>query len=463
MGRNLRVPSRLVERLGPKDSPITLLIRYLGRDAIEDFLAGLDKLEALLVLYEWPLYARRPQTAPEGEWDTWIILGGRGMGKTRPGSETVITWARELGSRYGSGHIGLIAKDPGDARKVMIEGQGGGSAILECSPPWFRPRYEPSKKTLTWDNGVVATVYSSEDPDELRGPQHHKIWGDELCKWRHSEATWDNAAFGCRLGDNPQKLITTTPRPMKLLIDLLKEPTTKVTRGSMYDNSANLPAKFLKEIARKYEGTRLGRQEINAELLTDTPGALWNLKRIDELRVQKLPCPLTTLVVAIDPAGSSPGEGEVADDGIAETGIIAVGKGEDGHGYVVLDGSGQFTPADWGARAVAHAGTLRADYVVGETNNGGEMVEHVVKVAARDAGEDLYFKKVTASRGKRTRAEPVAALYEQGRMHHVGAFPELEDQMCHWVPGKKSPDRMDALVWGATEVMLLAPDELIFR
>ncbi len=449
----------IIDQIPANESPFTLLFAEIPTAERVKFLESLTKIEALVLQHNWDLYARKPQRAPQGLWNTWVIMAGRGFGKTRPGSQQVIDWSKELAADYGGGHIALIAKDPADARDVMIEGDSG---ILSVSPPWYRPRYEPTKRKLTWDNGVVAHIYSSEVPDDLRGPQHHKGWGDEICKWKHPRDTWDMYQFGLRLGNHPQTLLTTTPRPIEVLIEILNDPTTVVTRGRTHDNRLNLAPSFVRTMDRKYANTRLGRQELDAELLTDTPGALWTLDMIESLRVKAATCPMTIIVVGVDPGVTDPkGDPELADS-VAETGIVIVGKGEDGHGYCMHDLSGSFSPSVWGKRACTHYETLKAERIVGETNNGGDLVEFVIKTAAKDLGYDVNFKKVHASRGKRTRAEPIAALYEQRRFHHIGMFPELEDQMTTWVPGMKSPDRMDALVWAATEAVLMSPDDLIF-
>lgn len=445
--------------LPPDMSPFKLLVEELGEDWLT-FVNGLDPLQVALLRHDWNFYARPTQRRPEGDWEVWVIMAGRGFGKTRPGSETVIDWSIELGQIYGGGHIGLIGKDPEDIRKVMIEGESG---ILKCSPPWYRPHYEPTKKQLTWPNGVIASYYSSEEPDSLRGPQHHKLWGDEICKWKHPQETWDMASFGLRLGYKPQALITTTPRPIKTLIDILQDAKTVVTGGHMNENAMNLAPVFLKRMEHKYAGTRLGRQELAAELLTDTPGALWTLAQIDALRVKEDEVPeLTQLTIAVDPGVTDPKDDpEFLNDSIAETGIVAGGRGANGHLYVLHDFSGLYSPNDWGMKAATHYETLKCENLVGEVNNGGALVEFVIKTCAKELGYDVNFKAVHASRGKRTRAEPVSALYEQRKAHHVGTFEELEDQMTTWIPGMKSPDRMDAMVWAATELMLLAPDDLM--
>jgi len=433
-------------------------------DAIQAFMASLDTMEMHLWNHDWNLFVRPTQLRPEGEdWDTWVILAGRGFGKTRPGSETVIDWAIELGQLYGTGHIALLGKDPEDIRKVMIEGESG---ILSVSPPWFRPIFEPTKKQLTWPNGVKASYYSSEEPDSLRGPQHHKLWGDEICKWKKGEDMWDMASFGLRLGHNPQSVLTTTPRPVEPLLTILKEKGTIVTRGSTRDNQANLAPKFIRAIEKKYAGTRLGRQELEAELLMDTPGALWTREMIEKAKRRYKeggkPPNMTQLTVAVDPGVTDPKDDPELMDDLAETGIVVAGRGEDGHLHVLHDFSGHFSPHQWGQKAGIHYETLKADNIVGEVNNGGDLVEFVIKTEAKVLGYDVNFKKVHASRGKRTRGEPVSAIYEQHRAHHWDDMPELEDQMATWVPGLKSPDRMDALVWAATEVMLLSPDDLVF-
>jgi phage terminase large subunit-like protein len=440
-------------RLPHGQSKMSVIAAHVPKKDMDRMLSSLSDLERTILHYQWDLWARSEQTPPPefvaGTKHTWLILGGRGMGKTRPGSEQVIAWAEELGRNYGKGAgIALIGKDPQDIRDVMIEGPESG--ILACSPPWFRPVWEPTKKLLTWPNGVLGHTYSSEVPDDLRGPQHHKCWGDEPAKWKNPIETWDNLQFGLRLGDNPQSILTGTPRPTKLILLLIDDPDTVITRGQTKDNEANLSPSFLRRVYRKYAGTRLGRQELNAEVLTETPGALWTLDMIDETRVQDTP-PLKTIVIAIDPGVTDPSDIELADD-IAETGICAVGQGEDGHTYVLNDLSGHYSAAEWGAKAVTHSQALMAQEIIGEQNNGGDLVQFVVQSAAEKLGLPFVYRKVWASRGKRTRAEPVSARMEQKRQHHAGVFAELEDQMTTWVPGMRSPDRLDAMVWGSTAV-----------
>ena len=364
------------------------------------------------------------------------MLAGRGWGKTKAGAE----WVRKRASAHRFGRIALIGATAADVRDVMIEGESG---ILAVCSPAQRPAYEPSKRRLTWPNGTIATAYSADEPDRLRGPQHSDAWCDEICAWRYPEA-WDQLRFGLRLGTDPRAVVTTTPRPTRLVRELLADPTTVVTRGATHENRANLPTSFLDKIVQTYEGTRLGRQELYAEVLEDTPGALWTRDRLESLRVREAP-ELRTIVIGVDPAVSMGSES-------AETGIVVAGIGrEDGHGYVLDDRSGRYSPDGWAQRVVNAFDTHLANRVVAEANQGGDLVVNNLHTARRT----LPVLKVHATRGKRTRAEPVAALYEQGRIHHVGYFGALEDQMCTWEPSlSDSPDRVDALVWALTELMV---------
>lgn len=372
---------------------------------------------------------------PPGDWRTWLFMGGRGAGKTRAGAEWVLAQVRA-----GKRRMALIAPTAADARDVMVEGDSG---VLTIARDGERPLYEPSKRRLTWKNGALATTYSADEPERLRGPQHDALWADELGAWRYP-AAWDMALLGLRLGDDPRACVTTTPRPTALVRALIKNSTTAVTTSTTYANRANLAAAFFEQIVAQYEGTRLGRQEINAELLEDTPGALWTLGQIDSTRKEKAP-ELKRIVVALDPAATSTEESD-------ETGLIVAGVGTDGHGYVLADASLRATPHGWATAAWDAFKIWKADRVVAEVNNGGEMVEHTL----RTVSHSLPYRAVRASRGKQTRAEPVAALYEQGKVHHVGTFVKLEDQMSTWTPGDRSPDRMDALVWALSELMLQA-------
>jgi phage terminase large subunit-like protein len=391
----------------------------------------------------WPAVARPNQLPPPGDWwQIWLLLAGRGFGKTR----TLAEWVCEQAASGQASRIALVAATAADARDVLVEGESG---ILAVAPPWCRPIYEPSKRRLTWPNGVIATTFSAEEPDRLRGPQHDAAVCDELASWSHPE-TWDMLQFGLRLGRKPRCLIATTPRPTKLLRELLAREghDVVVTRGSSYDNKANLAPAFFAQIVKKYEGTRLGRQELNAELLEDTPGALWSQGLIDGTRISAAP-ELTRIVVAIDPAATS---GEDAD----ETGVVVVGQDEKGEGYVLADCSGRYTPIEWARIAISAYRSHHADRIVAERNNGGDMVEATLRMV----DQNVPVTTVWASRGKVTRAEPISALYEQGRMHHVGTFPQLEDQMTNFTSdfdrevAGYSPDRLDAMVWAATELLV---------
>ena len=406
----------------------------LPGEQLQEAIETLTDDEAAALLYDWKFWARPSQLPPPGDWRVWLILAGRGFGKTRTGAETTIDRVR----RSVSKRVGLIAPTAADARDVMVEGESG---ILACSPPDFRPLYEPSKRRLTWPNGAVATLFSAEEPDRLRGPQHDFIWADEPAAWKYPE-TWDMAMFGLRLGTNPQVVATTTPRPTRLIRDLVADPGTVVTRGTTYENARNLAPAFLTAIVKKYEGTRLGRQELNGEILDDNPGALWSRNVIEALRVREHP-PLLRIVVGVDPAVTSDPKSD-------ETGIVVAGVDAAGHYYVLADASLQGTPLTWATAVKRVYDQYRADRVVAEKNNGGELVEANLRTVDRT----LSYRGVWASRGKQTRAEPISSLYEQGKVHHVGTFPLLEDQMCDWAPdsGDPSPDRMDALVWAMTEL-----------
>ena len=338
--------------------------------------------------------------------------------------------------------IALVAETAADARRVMVEGESG---ILAISPPDFMPEYSPANRMMTWPNGSMAFTYNATQPDQLRGPQHHFAWCDELAKWQYMQDSWDQLQFGLRLGKKPQQVVTTTPRPLPLIRKLMNDPNTYVTKGRTYDNADNLAAPFLRQIEDRYGGTRLGRQELEGEVLEDIPGALWQRSTIDENRRREAPVELQRIVVAVDPSTSS-------EEGSDETGIVCVGiaKDDDGYtrGYVLADRSLRGAPDEWAKAAVALYREFEADKIVAEKNQGGEMVEAVIKAVDRNVSVAL----VHATRGKLVRAEPISALYEQKRVHHVGRFDELEDQMCifsaDYDRNNGSPDRMDALVWG---------------
>jgi phage terminase large subunit-like protein len=401
----------------------------------ESLLKGLSAKDLEALAYDWRIWQRPKQKTPEGDWGIWLILAGRGFGKTRTGAE----WVKEQVNKGKVGHIALVAATAGDARDTMIEGESG---LLSVFPNNERPRYEPSKRRITFSNGAIATAFSADEPDRLRGPNHDLAWCDELAAWRYPDA-WDMLIFGLRIGDQPQALVTTTPRPTKIIRELVKRHDVVVTRGSTFENKQNLAPSFLHEITERYEGTRLGRQELHAEILDDVDGALWNRDMIERARTSTMP-DMKRIVVAIDPAVSSK-------EHSAETGIIAAGVDQAGHGYVLEDVSKKGTPLEWASEAVAAYHRLKADRIVAEANQGGDMIRHTLDTVDRN----IPIRLVHASRGKRVRAEPIAALYEQNKIHHVGSFPELEDQLCSWVPDvSNSPDRLDALVWALTELVV---------
>ena len=362
-------------------------------------------------------------------------MAGRGFGKTRTGAE----WVRE--QIKTSPLVNLIGATLDDARDIMVTGESG---ILAICPKDERPRYVD--RELRWPNGGKSLIFTADEPERLRGKQHFKLWADEIGAWRYQES-WDQAMFGLRLGKLPQAVVTTTPRPIPILRELLKDKSTAITYGTTYDNKDNLAPSFLAKIISKYEGTRLGRQELLAELLEDTPGALWRRSDIDATRVKEAP-ELVRIVVAVDPAITNK-------EGSDETGIVVMGRDRNNHLYVLADRSGRYSPEEWAREAIAQYDLFNADRIIAESNQGGEMVERTLQVIRSNAPITL----VHASRGKVTRAEPVAALYEQKKVHHIGSFPILEDQQCQFTSDYDrakmgmSPDRVDALVWAATELM----------
>tara|TARA_B100000287_G_scaffold268306_1_gene252325 strand:- start:184 stop:1506 length:1323 start_codon:yes stop_codon:yes gene_type:complete len=416
-------------------SELSIAEEIASRVDPESLLKGLPAQDLEALAYDWRIWQRPKQKTPEGDWGIWLILAGRGFGKTRTGAE----WVKEQVNKGKVKHIALVAATAGDARDTMIEGESG---LLSVFPNSERPRYEPSKRRVTFSNGAIATAFSADEPDRLRGPNHDLAWCDELAAWRYPDA-WDMLIFGLRIGDQPQALVTTTPRPTKIIRELVKRDDVVVTRGSTFENKQNLAPSFLHEITERYEGTRLGRQELHAEILDDVDGALWNREMIEAARTSTMP-DMKRIVVAIDPAVSSK-------ETSAETGIIVAGVDEAGHGYILEDCSIRGTPLEWANEAVAAYHRLQADRIVAEANQGGDMIRHTLDTVDRN----IPIRLVHASRGKRVRAEPIAALYEQNRVHHVGSFPDLEDQLCSWVPDlSNSPDRLDALVWALTELVV---------
>lgn len=420
--------------------------RKLPKTEQIDLLKHLTESEAMTILYDWPFWARQDQIQPDGLGKDgrfiWMTLAGRGWGKTRTGAE----WVIDKVMNHGYRRVSLVGAAADEVRDIMIEGESG---IISSSPPWFMPEHIPSKKLIVWPNGARASVYYGTEPEKSRGAQSDLVWMDELCKYQYPQETYDNIMFGLRLGDNPLCLITTTPKPIQIIRERVKDDRCIVTRGKTTDNERNLARPFIDSVIRKYAGTRLGRQELDGEILDDNPYALWKRTNIDATRIQPGQMPdLRRIIIPIDPAVTS---NESSDD----TGLIPVGEGRAPdipnvqnpdltHYYVLEDATLKGTPLEWGAAAVDRFKYWRADKIIAEVNNGGDLVEANI----RNIDRGVPYDKVHASRGKYVRAEPIAALYEQGRVHHVGFFPSLEDELCEWVPGEKSPNRLDSLVWG---------------
>lgn len=429
--------------------------RTQAKEKIRGLISELSPEEAEELEYDWQLWARDEQLPPAEPWSHWLIWAGRGWGKTRTGAETVRVW------KNSTGRIALVGRTLSDAMEVMVEGESG---ILNISPRWDRPKFIRSRlrPRLVWSNGAKAYVYSSKNPDSLRGPQHAAYWADELASWYYLDETWENLMFGLRLGKAPRGVITTTPRPIPFL-KAIKKTLQKggdkrlrysesfdayVTSGWTYDNLPNLAPTFRRTVLERYEGTRKGRQEIYGELLEDVEGALWNRDMIETNRIKIRDLPdLERIVVAIDPPGSK-------SRGVA--GLVVEGrcriKGRV-HLYTLEDASGKFSPAEWSARAISAYERWSADRIIAERNYGGDMVEHTIRTA--DGGGDVPVTVINATRGKEIRAEPVRGLGEQGRDHMVGQLPELEDEMCTWTPEESwSPNRLDAKVWASTALAI---------
>jgi predicted phage terminase large subunit-like protein len=385
--------------------------------------------------YDWTLTARENQKIPEGTWQNWLILAGRGFGKTRTGAETI----RHMVSSGLYKRIALIGGSVEEVLNVMVNGNSG---IMTVTPKRERPRYQSRTQTLIWPNQAQAQIFGSHHPEKLRGPQFDAAWIDELAKFRLANEIWDQLQLGLRLGENPKCLITTTPRTIPLIQTLIKDPHTVITKGTTFDNAANLATSYIDQIKRQFTGTRLGAQELYAEILTETQGALWQR---DMIRYKTHDADFVRIVVAIDPAAT---HHEKSD----ETGIVVAGLSEDGNVYVLEDLSGRHSPNDWGKAAVEAYYRHQCDRIVAEINKGGDMVERVI----RSVDMKVAFKAVRATRGKATRAEPIAALYEQGKVFHNLPLTYLEKQLCDYIPHQtsKSPDRLDALVWAITELVL---------
>ena len=428
--------------------------RLPGKEQRLALIDGLTPVWRETLHRDWPVFLhpaqrppeRPPEVTPGGDWRTWLFLGGRGAGKTRTGAEWLTGIIHE-DPHYladSAGRIALIGETFQDVRQVMIEGESG---LLSVQRKDRKPEWLPSRRLLQWPNGAIAQVFSANDPDGLRGNQFGLAWSDEISKWPYLEATWNMLQFCLRLGAAPRQLVTTTPRPLRLLKKLVADPHTAVTRATTFENEAHLAQGFLSFITGEYGGTRLGRQEIDGEIIEQVEGALWRLDAIDAMRVRNVPA-MQRIVVAVDPPASSAGTSDAC-------GIVAVGKAADGICYVLADNTLHGAqPEEWAAAVSRLYRRLDADCVVAEVNQGGEMVRSVLMLG--DPG--LPVRMVRASRGKWLRAEPVAMLYAQGRVRHAGAFRELEDQMCDFtadgLASGRSPDRLDALVWALHELAL---------
>lgn len=408
------------------------LLVNLSKDEISKVISSLPYEYIDVLSHDWLLYAREKQLPPQGDWFIWFIRSGRGWGKTRTGAEAV-RMAKEKAKI-----IHFVGRTAADVRDVMVEGESG---ILNISPKHDRPKYEPSKRRLTWKNGSIALLFSSEEPDMLRGPQCHYAWGDEVSSWKYPEA-FDNLELGCRLGTDPRIIITTTPKPNKLTRTILKRKDVYITDGSTYENKDNLADKFIETILNKYDGTRLGKQEIYGELLDDIEGALWTVGLIDNIRIHP---EIQRSVLAIDPAVTSNKNSD-------ETGIIHAGLGTDRKAYVINDISGIYSPNEWVNLVVNYYHQNMINEIIIETNQGGDMLRSMINNVDRS----IRIKQVRATTGKVTRAEPVVALYEQGMVKHVGSHVKLEEQMITWDAkgGEKSPDRIDALVYAITDLLV---------
>jgi predicted phage terminase large subunit-like protein len=399
--------------------------------------------------YIWRNHARPAQIEPSGNWSTWLIMAGRGFGKTRTGAETIRSWV----SSGRAKHICLLGGTIDEVLKVMVMGESG---LLSVTPPSEKPRFERSKGQLIWPNGAVATFYSAHNPEKLRGPQFDAAWIDELAKFPDPKAVWDQLRLCLRLGTHPRTIITTTPKPHPLLFKLVQQQNVFVTRGQSFENAAHLSQEYIKDLHDHYLGTALGAQEIEGQLLDIKPSALWSLSLIEKARISKSNAPLPELirvVISVDPAVTGTQQSD-------ETGIIVAGCDAQGYAYILEDLSAQMSPSEWADTAVRAYHTYQADVVVAEVNNGGDLVENLI----RGCDRHVSYRAVRATRGKVIRAEPVAALYQRGRVFHKKIFSQLEEQMLSFTPESgrvnSSPDRVDALVWAVTELLLSASSKV---
>ena len=387
----------------------------------------------------WAQSARAKQIQPKGDWSIWLILAGRGWGKTRTGAEDIVAYAMT----NPNVRCGVVAPTNGDLRRVCFEGPSGLIKVIPRECLSEDNGFNKSSMEIKLWNGSLIQGYAAIEPDRLRGPQFHRVWADELASWRYPES-FDQILFGLRLGDDPKLIITTTPRPSPLIINLVKRANKDVhlTRGSTFENHKNLAKSALEQLKEKYEGTKLGRQELYADILDEAEGALWNYNNLEKNRIdiEKLP-DMERVVVAVDPAVTNNEESD-------ETGIIVAGRGVDKRFYIIKDSTIKASPDKWMRVAIDDFYINNADRIVAEVNNGGDLVEKLLRTIDRN----ISYKAVRATRGKIIRAEPIAALYEQDKVSHVGIFKELEEQLCSYIGGGKSPDRLDALVWALTEL-----------
>lgn len=444
-----------------------ITVAGLAKIAAQQYRAAAAIVHSTTARYNWPAVARPEQilpgepgaAIPRKDWQIFMVKSGRGWGKTLTGAQAVRAQVAE-GRRRS---VALVAPTLGDGRRLMLYGPSG---IMTISPPAECPRWIEKERELVWPNGAMGYLYSSEEPERLRGGNHDMAWCEELGAWRNASMTWRMLRLANRItgprGDHPQYVITTTPRPTDLIRELVVNPLTIVQEGTTYDNAANLDPLWLAAIREEFEGTRLGEQEIEGKLLGDTPGALWKMAKIEAARVVTAPDFLRS-IIAVDPATADVEERRKAAEAelfIAETGIIAAGRAacrcrgqEEQHAFITDDLSGYFTPEEWGTLVVEAFNRNQADHVIAEVNQGGELVAANIRA---QGGQRIPIRTVHASRGKATRAEPIASLAEKGLVHHVGVFPKLEDQLTTWSPltSRKSPDRLDAYVWGLTDLML---------
>lgn len=434
-----------VLQYGPETRSVAEILAESSTEEREAALGALTPEQLHELQYDWTFWGRPKQQEPTVPYFCWLLLAGRGFGKTKTGAKWVDRRIKKARDTRRPIRIALVAETAADVRDVMVEGESG---ILASSRPDFMPIYQPSRRRIVWPDGSIAQTFSGDEPGQLRGPQFDYAWVDELAKYTYPDETWDNLEFALRLGTNPQVCVTTTPRPIPIVMTLFEDPMTVVTSGSSYENIGNLAPSYISRVIDRYEGTRLGRQELHAEILRDVPGALWTRELIESTRCRygDLPSDMVRFTVSVDPAASS-------SEASNETGIMVVALGQNGHGFLFHDGSDVLSASAWARRSIALYHRWHATRLVGESNNGGDLVGQNI----RSHDESVIFRKVWAVESKGRRAQPIASYYEQDKFHHVGHFPHVEQQMVLMTVdeylGPGSPDRLDALVWGATDIM----------